>query len=270
MRVHVETLVSVLMDMNWLYVASGFGVGFLVGLTGVGGGALMTPLLILLFGVHPVTAVGTDLLYAGITKAGGVAVHAFHRTIDWTVVGRLALGSVPAALATLVVLHFLDAGSEAAKSLVTKALGPALILTAAALILRRPLVRIYGQRVGSLTPERTRALTIVTGAFLGVLVTVSSIGAGALGVTALILLYPGLPVARIVGSDIAHAVPLTLVSGAGHWLLGSVDMMMLSSLLLGSLPGIVIASNLAPRAPETALRLLLAAVLVFVASRMLA
>jgi uncharacterized membrane protein YfcA len=261
---------TILHAVNWLYVISGFGVGFLVGLTGVGGGALMTPLLIVLFGVHPVTAVGTDLLYACATKTGGSLVHSLHRTIDWRVVGRLALGSVPAAAITLGVLHVLDINSAIAKDLVTKVLGPALILTALALVLRRPLVRFYAKRVSGFSPEHTRNLTIATGVVLGALVTISSVGAGALGVTALILLYPTLPVSRVVGSDIAHAVPLTLVSGAGHWLLGSVDVAMLGSLLLGSLPGIMIASNLAPRAPEPVLRFLLAAVLVLVAVRMFA
>ncbi len=261
---------TILHAINWLYVVSGFGVGFLVGLTGVGGGALMTPILILLFGVHPVTAVGTDLLYACVTKTGGSFVHSFHRTIDWRVVGRLALGSVPAAALTLGALQLLDIDSTAAKDLVTMVLGPALMLTALALVLRRPLARFYAKRVSGFSPEHTRNLTIATGVVLGALVTISSVGAGALGVTALILLYPNLPIARIVGSDIAHAVPLTLVSGAGHWLLGSVDMAMLGSLLVGSLPGIVIASNLAPRAPEPVLRYLLAAVLVLVAARMFA
>jgi hypothetical protein len=261
---------TLLHTINWLYVVSGFGVGFLVGLTGVGGGALMTPILILLFGVHPVTAVGTDLLYACVTKTGGSFVHSLHRTIDWRVVGRLALGSVPAAALTLGMLQVLDINSDAAKELVTKVLGPALILTALALILRRPLVRYYAKRVSGFSDEHTRKLTIATGVVLGMLVTISSIGAGALGVTALILLYPTLPVSRIVGSDIAHAVPLTLVSGAGHWLLGSVDVAMLGSLLVGSLPGIMIASNLAPRAPEPLLRYLLASVLVLVAVRMFA
>jgi uncharacterized membrane protein YfcA len=142
------------------------------------------------------------------------------------------------------------------------------MLTALALVLRQPLVRFYAKRFSGFSERHTRNLTIATGVVLGALVTISSVGAGALGVTALILLYPNLPVARIVGSDIAHAVPLTLVSGAGHWLLGSVDLAMLSSLLVGSLPGIVIASNLAPRAPEPVLRYLLAAVLVLVAAKM--
>jgi uncharacterized protein len=256
---------NLLHAINWLYVASGFGVGFLVGLTGVGGGSLMTPLLVLVFGVHPVAAVGTDLLYACVTKSGGSVVHTLNRSIDWRLVGRLALGSIPAAILTLVLLAWLNVDSAATKQLVTKALGPALFLTALALVFRGALIRFYAQRVGTEPdPEFTRRVTIVMGAMLGALVTLSSIGAGALGVTFLIMLYPKMPVSRIVGSDIAHAVPLTLVSGLGHWFLGTVDLSLLGSLLLGSLPGIVIASMLAPRWPEQVLRYLLACVLIVV------
>jgi len=260
---------AVIHAVNWLYVASGFAVGFLVGLTGVGGGSLMTPLLVLLFGVHPVTAVGTDLLYASVTKSGGSVVHAFHKTIDWKIVARLTLGSIPAALLTLLALKFMSVDSETTKSVVTLALAPALLLTALALVFRAPLMRFYEKRVGENDPVLTRRITIAMGAVLGVLVTLSSVGAGALGVTFLIMLYPKLPIARIVGSDIAHAVPLTLVSGLGHLWLGSVDLTMLGSLLLGSLPGIVLASNLAPRSPEPILRYLLAAVLVVVSVRLI-
>lgn len=255
--------------INWLYSASGFCVGMLVGLTGVGGGSLMTPLLILLFGISPVAAVGTDLLYAGVTKLVGSSVHSFQRTIDWRLVGRLALGSVPAALITLLTLHFLDVNSEVAKHLVVKILGPALIITALSLVFRRPLLRYSLKHSTEMSPTLTHRLTIATGAVVGVLVTLSSVGAGALGVTALIFLYPNLAVPRIVGSDIAHAVPLTLVSGMGHWFLGSIDLHLLMSLLVGSLPGIVVGSFLTPRVPETALRLILAAVLILVAVKLL-
>lgn len=265
----MESILAFVHSINPLFAISGFGVGFLVGLTGVGGGSLMTPLLVLLFGVHPVTAVGTDLLYACVTKSGGSIVHAFHKTIDWRIVGRLATGSVPAAIITLLLLHFLNIKSDSAKVLVTSVLGPALLLTALALIFRGPLIDLYTKRVRQSDLVLTRKLTIAMGALLGFLVTLSSVGAGALGVTFLIMLYPKLPIARIVGSDIAHAVPLTLVSGAGHWLIGSVDLVMLGSLLVGSLPGIIIASNLAPRWPEWILRYLLAAVLVLVGIKLI-
>ncbi|HVZ99014.1 MAG TPA: sulfite exporter TauE/SafE family protein [Caulobacterales bacterium] len=265
----MSELIVIFESIKWLYVVSGFAVGFLVGLTGVGGGSLMTPILVLVFGVSPVTAVGTDLLYACVTKSGGSVVHALHKTIDWRIVTRLATGSVPSALLTLAVLAYLNVDSEAAKKLVTLALGPALLLTALALIFRKPLMRFYADRVDEADPVLTRRVTIAMGAVLGCLVTLSSVGAGALGVTFLIMLYPKLPVARIVGSDIAHAVPLTLVSGLGHMMIGTVDLSMLGSLLLGSLPGILIASNLAPRWPENVLRYLLAAVLVLVSARLM-
>jgi len=260
---------TILHAINWLYVASGFGVGFLVGMTGVGGGSLMTPLLILLFGIAPVTAVGTDLLYASMTKTGGSLVHGYNRTIDWPLVGRLALGSVPAAILTLVALYLLKVSGGEANTLITKTLSVALLFTSLSLILRRFLVAFYVRRVGELDPKLTARLTTLTGAILGVLVSLTSVGAGALGVTALILLYPKMDVRRIVGSDIAHAVPLTLVAGAGHWLQGSINETLLASLLMGSLPGIVIGSYFVPRVPEPVLRFTLAIVLVLVAARFL-
>jgi hypothetical protein len=252
-----------------LFVLSGFAVGFLVGMTGVGGGSLMTPLLILLFHVHPVTAVGTDLIYASVTKTGGSLVHGFNKTIDWRIVRRLAVGSLPASLLTLTALTLLKIDQAAYSALVTKSLGVALIATAAALLLRRRLLATYSRRIGVLSERQTRTYTILTGIVLGVLVTLSSVGAGALGVTALLLLYPELPVVRIAGSDIAHAVPLTLVAGMGHVVAGGVDMTVLVSLLCGSLPGIMLASLFAPRLPDLALRIVLAVTLTIVAIRLL-
>lgn len=255
--------------INPLYSVSGFAVGALVGMTGVGGGSLMTPLLILLFGIHPATAVGTDLLYASATKTGGTLVHGWFRTVDWRVVGRLASGSVPATALTIVALSFLDMRGHAANQLITTVLGVTLFATATALIFRRQILSIYAARVGTLDPRRTAALTVAVGAALGVMVSISSVGAGAIGVTALLLLYPQLPTARIVGSDIAHAVPLTLVAGLGHWVLGVIDWPLLGSLLVGSLPGIVLGSYLSTRVPDPALRLTMAATLFAVGSRLL-
>ncbi len=252
-----------------LYVLSGFAVGFLVGMTGVGGGSLMTPLLILLFHVHPVTAVGTDLIYASVTKTGGGLVHGFNKTIDWRIVRRLASGSLPASLLTLSALWLLHVDQAVYSALVTKVLGVALILTAAALLFRRRLLSTYSRRVGVLTDSQTRTFTILTGVVLGVMVTISSVGAGALGVTALLLLYPELPVVRIAASDIAHAVPLTLIAGMGHLATGGIDTGVLVSLLCGSLPGIMLASLFAPRLPDRALRIILAATLTVVAVRLL-
>jgi len=258
----------VIHSVDLLYVISGFAVGTLVGMTGVGGGSLMTPLLILMFGIHPATAVGSDLLYAAATKTGGTLVHGLNRTVDWRVVGRLAAGSVPMTALTLLALSQLDINSTAARGLITTVLGTALFATAAVLIFRRRILTLYARRVGELDARRTVTLTIVTGAILGVLVSISSVGAGALGVTALILLYPQLPTARIVGSDIAHAVPLTLIAGIGHWILGSIDWHLVGSLLFGSLPGIVLGSYVSARVPDTVLRLTLATTLIIVGSKL--
>lgn len=253
----------------WLYIASGALVGFCVGLTGVGGGSLMTPILILLFGFAPVTAVGTDQLFASMTKSVGSLVHGFNRTVDWRVVGRLASGSVPAAIVTLAGLYYLKVSGGAANALVTKVLSVALLFTAASLVLRPWIIRLYKARFGSLGRPLTVRLTVLTGVVLGVLVSLTSVGAGALGVTALILLYPDLPIGRIVGSDVAHAVPLTLVAGLGHWLQGSVNLGLLVSLLIGSVPGILVGSYLVPKLPEIVLRLILAAILLVVSVRFL-
>ena len=251
-----------------LYVTSGFGVGLLVGMTGVGGGSLMTPLLILLFGIHPSTAVGTDLLYAAATKAGGSVVHGWARSIHWPAVIRLASGSIPASIVTMMMLWQFDLNGEAGRSLVNLVLCFALFLTAASLIFRKALLESFSRRMERLEDRTIARLTVLTGVTLGVLVSISSVGAGAVGVTALLLLYPKAPMARIVGSDIAHAVPLTLVAGAGHWALGAIDWHLMGVLLIGSLPGIVIGSYLATRVPETALRLLLASTLILVAGRL--
>ncbi len=250
-----------------LYSLSGFAVGALVGMTGVGGGSLMTPLLILLFGVHPATAVGTDLLYAAVTKTGGSLVHGFARSIDWRVVRRLATGSIPATIVTLAALSHFNLSGDAARNLITLVLGFALFCTAFVLVFGDTIVSAYRARVTDLDPQRTAANTILVGMLLGVLVSISSVGAGAIGVIALILLYPQLTMAKIVGSDIAHAVPLTLIAGTGHWMMGSVDWHIMGSLLVGSLPGIFVGSYFATRIPERALRVVLATTLFVVASR---
>jgi uncharacterized membrane protein YfcA len=253
--------------VNPLYSLSGFVVGLLVGQTGVGGGSLMTPILVLLFGIHPATAVGTDLLYAAATKSVGTLVHGYNHTVDWQVTRRLATGSLPATILTLwFVSHFNLVTPEAGKA-ISFVLGIALLLTAIALIFRNRLVALAGQRMAA--PERrTAVLTVVTGVVLGALVTISSVGAGAVGVTALILLYPNLPTKTIVGSDIAHAVPLTLIAGLGHWWLGSLDWPLLTSLLTGSIPGIILGSYLSNKVPDAVLRPILATVLVVVGGRL--
>jgi len=255
-------------SVDLLYSILGFWVGLLVGMTGVGGGSLMTPLLILLFGIHPATAVGTDLLYAAATKSAGTLVHGLNRNIDWRIVRRLAVGSVPMTALTLLVLSRFGVHSDTVYGVITGMLSGALGATAAALIFRKEILAFYAVRVGELAPRRTALLTVSVGAVLGLLVLISSVGAGALGVIALILLYPRLPTRQIVGSDIAHAVPLTLVAGIGHWMLGSIDWHLLSALLAGSLPGIVIGSYFSVRVPDTILRLTLATTLLLVAGKL--
>jgi uncharacterized membrane protein YfcA len=255
-------------QINWLYTVSGFFVGLLVGVTGVGGGSLMTPLLVLLFGVAPGTAVGTDLLYAAITKSGGVVVHGFHKTIDWRIVGRLATGSVPATAVTIFILGQLGVDSHAKHSLISTTLGVALVLTAISLVFRRVILERLAPFVDSLSDTKRLWATILLGVLLGIFVSISSVGAGAIGVTILILLYPSLPIVRIVGADIAHAVPLTLIAGLGHWYLGSVNWVILVSLIIGSLPGIMIASHIASRVPDRVLRPLLAGTLAVVGLRL--
>lgn len=252
-----------------LYVGSGFVVGFLVGMTGVGGGALMTPLLILLLGVHPATAVGTDLLYAASTKTVGTLVHAMARTVDWAIVGLLAIGSVPATIASILVLSQFDLQSAAAQHVIAFTLGTVLVVTAAFLFLGKNIGDRYTERLRALDPRQVRLLTVLLGLVMGVLVTTTSVGAGAIGVTVLLLLHPNMSPGRVVGSDIAHAVPLTLLAGAGHWYLGSVNWGLLSTLLIGSVPGIVIGSYLATRAQDTVVRVTLASVLVVVGIRLL-
>ncbi|MBV8442098.1 MAG: sulfite exporter TauE/SafE family protein [Hyphomicrobiales bacterium] len=251
-----------------LYTASGFAVGALVGFTGVGGGSLMTPLLVLLFGIHPATAVGTDLLYAGLTKISGSIVHGFNGAIDWRVTRRLALGSVPAAALTLWALAHFGVDSKGASVAITTTLGFALILTAVTLLFRRRLLKSVTGFFDKRNDKEVAALTTVLGATLGVLVSISSVGAGAIGVTVLLMLYPKMPTVRIVGSDIAHAVPLTLIAGAGHWWIGSVDWLLLVSLLFGSIPGIAIGSHFASRVPDRVLRPLLAGTLALVGGKL--
>jgi uncharacterized protein len=251
-----------------LFSLSGFIVGLLVGQTGVGGGSLMTPLLVLLFGIHPATAVGTDLLYASATKTVGTLVHGLNHTVDWRIVRRLASGSVPATLLTLLVVsHFSITGSTSGR-IISLVLGIMLLLTAVSLVFRQRFLSLMAPVQDRITPSDAARLTVVTGVVLGVLVTLSSVGAGAMGVTALLLLYPRVPMKVIVGSDIAHAVPLTLVAGVGHWWLGSVDWPLLTSLLSGSIPGIILGSYLSARIPDAVLRPILAAVLCIVGGRL--
>lgn len=265
--------------MNMAYTFSGFFVGLLVGVTGVGGGSLMTPLLVFLFGFKPSVAVGTDLLFAAITKTSGVWVHhTKHGSVDWKVVAWLALGSIPFAVITLLALkHFMEIGQETSGA-ITFTLGVALLLTAASLLVRSVLMRNAAKNkiddtfddvdedlevIGRFHHLQIPA-TIFVGALLGILVTLSSVGAGALGTVALLFLYPKMKTVKIVGTDLAHAIPLTAVAGLGHLSLGNVDVVLLGSLLVGSLPGIWIGSHLSAKIPEWLLRPVLASLLLVI------
>lgn len=256
-------------QFDYLHAIAGLLVGLLVGLTGVGGGSLMTPLLVLLFGVSPSTAVGTDLLFAATTKIAGTLVHGVRATVDWVIVRRLATGSVPAALVTLAGLARFGHPPTTANHTIVLALGVMLILTAFATLFQNFLLQL-SKRADHLPERQTLVPTVALGVVLGVAVTLSSVGAGAIGVTVLLLLYPALRVSGIVGTDIAHAVPLTLIAGFGHWAIGDVNPVLLLNLLIGSLPGVVIGSLLSTRSPDRVLRPLLAAVLLISGYKLLA
>src|SRR5262245_4644954 len=250
---------------------AGFLVGVLVGFTGVGGGALMTPILVFLFGVAPQTAVGTDLLFASMTKAVGGWVHGQRGSIDWLVLRRLSLGSLPAAVLTVAVLRYAPA-QAGLRAMLLPTLGVALVLTAIAMLFKVQLYQL-GRRLRTGSPEQFKRfqppLTVLAGAVLGVLVTLTSVGAGALGVVMLVYLYPfRLTPPKLVGTDIAHAIPLTLVAGLGHLSIGNVDFRLLGSLLLGSIPGIIIGSRLTLRVNERYVRNAVALVLAVVGARL--
>jgi uncharacterized protein len=242
--------------MDLLAILSGFAVGAIVGMTGVGGGSLMTPLLIGVFRLHPALAIGTDLWFAALTKTGGALAHMRHGHVDWRITRLLLAGSLPAALATIGLMHA-SGVTKAWASALTWSLGIALLLTALVVFYRQAWTAL-GIRLERWLPERRKpSLTVASGAALGVLVTLSSIGAGALGATLILLLYPRLGAHRLVGTDIAHAVPLTLVAGIGHATLGHVDWVLLGTLLVGSLPGIWLGAQLTRRMPEGLVRGLL-------------
>ena len=227
----------------------------------------MTPLLVFLFGIPPVKAVGTDLLFAAITKSGGVWAHNRRKTVEWRIVGLLAAGSIPASLLTSYILQSVVVHREEINTIITTLLGTALILTSIALLFKREFQQVGRRLSNNVVPNWIRwrgAVTILTGIILGVLVTMTSVGAGALGAAMLFFLYPGLPTARIVGTDIAHAVPLTAVAGFGHLQMGTVDFVLLGSLLLGSLPGIYLGSHLSTRVPEKVMRPILASMLMLI------
>jgi uncharacterized membrane protein YfcA len=227
----------------------------------------MTPLLVFLFGIPPVNAVGTDLLFAAITKSGGVWAHNRRKTIEWRIVGLLTAGSLPASLLTSSVLHSVVTQKEEINVIITTLLGAALILTSVALLFKKEFQQVGRHLSNNVFPTWIRwrsVATVFMGVMLGVLVTMTSVGAGALGAAMLFFLYPSLPTARIVGTDIAHAVPLTAVAGLGHLQMGTVDFVLLGSLLLGSLPGIYLGSHFSTKVPEKIMRPILASMLMLI------
>ncbi len=255
--------------MTVSYIASGFAVGLLVGLTGVGGGSLMTPLLTLLFGINPSVAVGTDLAFASITKATGTVAHRYSNNVRWDVVRLLSLGALPAALVATFGLHLLGPLNHEIALVIRYSIAFSVLLTVVAIIFRGQMQRWITAHPDRQLQGRTQAAaTIIAGAVLGLLVTVSSIGAGAIGATILVLLYPRLTAAQVAGTDIAYAVPLTAIAAFGHWWLGTLDWTLLGTLLLGSLPGITLGSLVARAIPEKFLRWLLASALTGVAAKL--
>lgn len=235
---------------------------------------MMTPLLIFVFGLPAAVAVGTDLVYAALTKSAGVAVHGFRGTIRWDIVGLLAAGSLPGTVITLAVLRSIDVHGSTFSHLVSLLLGAMLVLTSVVLFAKRRWQR-WVDRTRPPDEDRRCALcrsaaTVVAGFLIGVLVTLTSIGAGALGAAILFLIYPRLPAISVVGTDLAHAVPLALVAGVGHIELGTVEFTVLGALLLGSLPGIYIGSHLGLRLPERVMRPILASLLLVLGLRLVA
>ncbi|MEI9928074.1 MAG: sulfite exporter TauE/SafE family protein [Sphingomonas sp.] len=252
--------------MDWLNALAGLLVGIVVGLTGVGGGSLMSPILILLFGIAPATAIGTDLWFAAITKTVGSTIHHRNQSVDWRIVGLLAIGSVPATLLTGLWLWHVQI-EHAGGALLQRGLGVVLVLSAVATLARFRFARWTSRlsiRNHAAFPGLKIAATIAAGVILGTLVTLTSVGAGALGATMLLVLYPyRLSLRKLVGTDIAHAVPVTLIGGIIHLLIGTVNLGLLAMLLIGSLPGIVIGARLSAVIPERVIQPVLALVLAF-------
>lgn len=250
------------------YSLAGLVVGTAVGATGVGGGSLMTPILILFYGVSPALAVGTDLLYASISKSFGVLLHGRRGTLDWAIVGWLSAGSVPAALLTLFLVDRAGGSTPELDRLIKFTLAGAVIVTALFTLFQDLLKsRLRLDRVrGELDPRTQRALTVAAGVLVGAVVTISSVGAGVIGMMILLLLYPRHSPIAIVGSDLAHAVLITAIAGAGHARMGTVDYELLVWLLLGALPGIWVGSRIGFRLDPATLKRAIAGILIVVGS----
>ena len=247
--------------MDIYYIFAGASVGFVIGITGVGGGSLMTPLLVLGFQVQPAIAVGTDLLYAAITKAGGVYSHHKFKNIDWTIAKNLCLGSIPASIVSVFVIQALNISDDVFAQIISLVLGIMLVCTSIVIIFKQRLIKLKS------TKKPKPRNIIILGACLGVLVTISSVGAGAIGSAILLILYPKMLSNKVVGTDIAHAVPLTAIAGLGHLHLGNIDFNLLTSLIIGSLPAVYLGSKVGKVIPDKMLKNIIATILMLMGLR---
>lgn len=258
--------------MDFSLIITGFFVGFVIGMTGVGGGSLMTPILVLFFGIKPAIAVGTDLLYAAITKSGGVFVHHKHGNIQWDIVILLAMGSIPAAICSIFIIKHLDASGINYDNLIMSTLSVALILTALLLLTRNQLYKLSAKEqfdtIRLLHRKYRKPVTVIAGIVIGILVTLSSVGAGVIGAAFLFFLYPKYKAIQIVATDLAHAIPITALAGMGHAHIGTVDFVLLGSLIIGSLPGIYLGSHFGTFLPDKLMRPILATMLLVIGVRL--
>lgn len=263
-------MISLLSDSWPIIIGGGFAVGFLVGLTGVGAGSLMTPFLISGIGISPVMAVGTDLLFASITKASAAWRHHAMGNVNWPVVRWLATGSLPGALAMLAWIYFAQPDTHILAALIRKVLAAALVVSALG-VAAYPVLKRYAMRAPDAAgPPVARPLpTLALGLVLGVLVALTSVGAGAIGVVVLTALYHALSARRLIGTDIVHAIPLTFIAGVSHFGMGNVDLPILGLLLVGSVPGIALGSRITGLVPDWFLRIVLAFVLLWAAYSLL-
>lgn len=258
--------------MDFGFSVAGLLVGTAVGATGVGGGSLMTPILIMFYGISPAVAVGTDLLYASISKAFGVVLHGRNGSLDWKIVAWLSAGSVPAALLTVLFVHLHGVDDELNR-IIKLVLAVAVMITATVSIFQdrfwRALQRNRSDVVEWLHGPGQRPMTVVCGVLIGTVVTISSVGAGVIGMMMLLLLYPKHSPIGLVGSDLAHAVLITGIAGLGHAGIGTVNYSMLLYLLVGALPGIWIGSRIGFRLSDQALKRTIAGLLIFISTTML-
>jgi len=248
--------------LDFFYILAGASVGFIIGLTGVGGGSLMTPLLVLGFNIQPAIAVGTDLLYAAITKSSGVWTHQKLKNINWAIVKNLSLGSIPGSIGCIAAIQYLNLSGEVFEDIISVTLGFMLILTSIVIIFKEDINKYFKRSPQSSDPSPI--IIISLGVILGVLVTLSSVGAGAIGSAILLILYPSLKTRTIIGTDIAHAVPLTAIAGLGHFQLGHIDFTLLLSLLIGSIPAIYFGTMMGQNLPEKTLKYIVASILLLI------